>query len=285
MSTKTGEPQELVQVSGRGTQVNFKIDDSVPLATARRALREHLEQSRQLYAKGEVAVDVGNRILWEDEQDAIREVIGSHSGLKIKRLWCAPSILERELERITNLLAVVNPPAIGFADEPHASGEKGLDSSEPEPADDGNPFAQQVFVGGLTPGGERYGAPGLIVRGTCRAGEVIDVAGNLVILGNVNPGAQVTAGGDILVFGELRGQAHAGASGDATATIIAMSTAHPSLRIAGYAWRDDESPPNFGHRGPDRNVAVIARVRNGSVHLAPYRKNYALDHGGNPHER
>ena len=284
MLTNVNETQALVQVSGRGTRVNFKIDDGVPVETACHALLEHLNRNKNLYSSGEVMVDIGRRVLREDHRSEIRRVIESKSGLTVKQFRCEPDILERERQRITDLLEAQNA-----AHRPVSNGEapggNGEDAAETQSVGDDGQTVNEILVGGIVPGGERYGAPGLIVRGTCRAGEVIDVAGNLVILGNVNPGALVRAGGDILVFGELRGQAYAGASGDATATIVAMSTAQPSLRIAGYAWRDDESPLNFGHRGPDRNVAVIARVRNGSVHLAPYRKNYALDHGGNPHER
>ena len=284
MPTNVTETQALVQVSGRGTRVNFKIDDGVPVETACHALLEHLSRNKNLYSSGEVVVDIGRRVLREDHRAEIRRVIESKSGLTVKQFRCEPDILERERQRITDLLEAQNIARRPVSDG-EAPGGNGEDAAEAQSVGDDRQTVNEILVGGIVPGGERYGVPGLIVRGTCRAGEVIDVAGNLVILGNVNPGAQVTAGGDILVFGELRGQAHAGASGDATATIVAMSTAQPSLRIAGYAWRDDGSPPDYGHRGPDRNVAVIARVRNGSVHLTPYRKNYALDHGGNPHER
>ena len=284
MLTNVTDAKELVQVSGRGRSVNFKVDDSAPMEATCRALSAYLNRNRNLYSSGAVVVDIGRRFLVQEQQDEIRRVIETSSGLTVTRFCCEPDILERERQRIT---AMLEPPADALPgghapDEPNRGDGPG-DSNRY--AGDNLPRGAEVVVGGIIPGGERYGAPGLIVRGTCRAGEVIEVAGNLVILGNVNPGAQVTAGGDILVFGELRGQAHAGAAGDATATIIAMSTAHASLRIAGYAWHDDESPSDFGHRGRDRNVAVVARVRNGSVHLAPYRKNYALDNGGNPHER
>jgi septum site-determining protein MinC len=276
----------LVTVSGRGTQVNFKIDDSVPLETACRALREHLDQGGQLYANGEVAVDVGKRILRDDDQDTIREVIHSHSGLKIKRFWCEPSVLERERERITDLLSVLNPSGNGRVCKTHIHEDNGLISTDLEAGDYSDPFAQAIFVGGLTSGGGRYGVPGLIVRGTCRAGEVIKFDGNVVILGNVNPGAQVIADGDILVFGGLRGLAHAGAEGDMSAIIIAMSTASPNLRIAGYSWRGDDGQLTASRRrSNDGNGAVIARVQNGEIHVAPYLRNHDINHGGNPNER
>ncbi len=277
MRTKDTDTKGLVQVSGRGTSVNFKVDDDAPMEAACGALLEHLKRNRKLYSGGEVVVDIGRRLLRQDQQAEIRRVVESQSGLTVKRFWCEPEILERERQRITELIEDVSP------DRRPAGQEK--DTDKTEVADDGGQSGDEVLVGGIIPGGERYGAPGLIVRGTCRAGEVINGAGNLVILGNVNPGAQVRADGDIVVFGELRGQAHAGASGDATATIVAMSIARPNLRIAGYAGQDDGGPATAPPRHSGGKEAMIARVRNGAIHVAPYRNNHAIDHGGNPHER
>ena len=168
----------------------------------------------------------------------------------------------------------------GVPEHSIADGELLLPLTEPGAASDG-----QVFVGGLSPGGERYGIPALVVRGTCRAGEVLRVPGNVVVLGNVNPGAQIIAEGDILVFGSLRGMAHAGAAGDSTATIIAMSTGNPGLRIAEYVYSTDD--PTYGSRGAQDNDrrAVIARVQNRSLRVSAYLKNHSIDHGGNPNER
>ena len=101
----------------------------------------------------------------------------------------------------------------------------------------------------------RLAEPALLVRGACRAGESLRFPGDVVILGNVNPGAEVTADGDILVFGGLRGTAHAGAGGDAGAVILAMFTASPTLRIAGYSWRGGED--DDGGIGADGGVSSL----------------------------
>ena len=138
----------------------------------------------------------------------------------------------------------------------------------------------------IVTGSERCSVPAEVIRGTCRAGEVRRFSGNVVVVGNVNPGAQIIAQGDILVFGKLRGLAHAGAGGDVTAVILAMSSVGPQLRIADYFW-DAETPRTVaGRRSSDSNDGpVIARIRNRSVHVSPYLKNYSIDRGGNPNER
>ena len=284
MLTKPEEAQQLVRVSGRGTLVNFQVDDTVPVAAACDALQSHLCASRELYARGDVALDVGRRILDDDQVAAIRQTVELASGLTVKRFLCDPEILERERQRITELLASQSDPARKARlfdpagnDTPAEGATAGSESCEQVPA--------LVPVGGLGTGGERYGVPALVVRGTCRAGEVVRYAGNLVILGNVNPGAQVIADGDILIFGGLRGLAHAGAAGDATATVLAMSLVNPMLRIAGYVLSDDATPPPARRPGKDGSGAIIARVTNGAIRFAPYQKNFTINHGGNPNER
>ena len=210
-------------VSGRGTKVNFEIDDSVPIEIACHYLREHLGRSRNLYSDGEVTVDIGRQILSGDQRERFRKLIESESGLRIKQFWCQPAVLDELRQRIDRLHLELEPivrqylPAADESNQPahelqgsesangvppeHSMPNDELSSPciEPGAASDG-----QVYVGGLSPGGERFGIPALVVRGTCRAGEVLRVPGNVVVLGNVNPRAQIVAEGDILVFGSLR---------------------------------------------------------------------------------
>ena len=280
--------QELVKAFGRGSLLNIRVDDDAPLEVACRALREHLGRSQQLYAHGDVSVDIGRRLLVVEQQERIRKVIESESGLTVKRFHCEPEVLERERDRITDLLASQS----ATAPEHSRNGQNAADAleeSEPEPAesDATEPSAEprRYAVGGIAPGGERYGTPALVVRGTCRAGEVLTFPGNVVVMGNVNPGAQIIAQGDVLVFGALRGMAHAGSEGDASAVIVAMSTVSPHLRIADYLWHDDGPRAASGRRGNDSGAAVIARVENRAIRVSPYLKNHVPDHGGNPNER
>ena len=295
-----------IKVSTRGALINFEVDDSVPIEAACRALREHLGRFRELYAGGEVVVDVGRRMLFDEQQLRIRKVIESGSGLSVRQFWCEPAILEAERQRIGDMLAeqsaitgyvprsdepamASNPDEPADGPTPDSVDYNVLADAAVEPEPDGQ-TAGVLEVGGLAADDEPVGVPALVVRGTCRAGEVLRLPGSVVILGNVNPGAQVIAGGDILVFGALRGLAHAGAEGDVTATIVAMSAANPILRIAGYnwdaeEWGDVESQIAAGRRGPGHNGGITASVRNRAVQVSPYQKNYGINHGGNPNER
>ena len=302
----TTDAPAAIKVSTRGALINFEVDDSIPIEAACRELREHLGRFRELYARGEVTVNIGRRVLLDEQQLRVRKVIESESGLSVRQFWCEPAILEAERQRIGDMLAQQSA-ITGYV--PH-SDEPAIASNPDEPAD--GPTAGSVAdhvpadtavepepdeqtagvlkVGGLAADDERVGVPALVVRGTCRAGEVLRLPGSVVILGNVNPGAQVIARGDILVFGALRGLAHAGAEGDVTATIVAMSAANPILRIAGYSWNaeewgDVESQIAAGRRGPGHNGGITASVRNRAVQVSPYQRNYGINQGGNPNER
>ena len=288
MADTAVDNQQLIQAFGRGSLLNIRVDDGAPLEVACRALREHLGRSRQLYAQGDVAVDIGRRLLVVEQQERIRKVIESESGLNVARFWCEPGILEQERERIANLLALQS----ALSPEHSSNGRQAdvpADAEEPAPAEPhatGQSDAPDYQPAAETPpGGERDGVPALMVRGTCRSGEDLTFPGNVVVMGNVNPGAQVSARGDLLVFGALRGTAHAGCEGDSSAVIVAMSTASPHLRIADYRWHDDGPRDTAGRRGNDSGAPIIARIENGAIRVSPYLKNHVLDHGGNPNER
>ena len=288
MAETAVDNQELIQAFGRGSLLNIRVDDSVPVEAACRALREHLGRSRQLYAHGDVAVDIGRRLLVVEQQERIRKVIESESGLSVARFWCAPAVLERERERITNLLALQSVTAPQHPPNGHQS-ESQPNGGEAEPAEpqasDQSDEPDYQTTDGIALVGERHGVPAVMVRRTCRSGEALTFPGNVVVMGNVNPGAKIAARGDILVFGALRGAVHAGCEGDASAVILAMSTASPHLRIANYGWHDDGLRDTSGSRGSDSTAPIIARVENRAIRVSPYLKNYALDHGGNPNER
>ena len=123
---RTTTDRDLVKISGRGALVNLEIDDSVPVETACRTLRDRLASNRYLYAQGDVLVDIGQRILSDDAQERIRRVIESESGLNIKQFWCDPSVLAREQERITDLMALHTRTSISF------HGEEQDSNSEPD---------------------------------------------------------------------------------------------------------------------------------------------------------
>lgn len=288
MVSEIADTHHLVKVSGRGALVNFEIDDNVPLNDACRALREYLGRNRQLYSGGEVIANIGARLLKEADQDRIRKVIESESGLSVKQFWCRPEILERERQRLARLMQEQTRIADSYSSGGEPDGQRPDDTAE----ENGRDPAASELIGEANQEQEppdysedanRVSVD--ISKGNLRAGETRCFPGHAVILGNVNPGAQVIADGDIIVFGGLRGQAHAGASGDITATILAMSIAYPVLRIADYAWHRDGPPNGNGRQSDDGNGPALATVYNGAIKISPYLKNNAIQRGGNANER
>ena len=245
-------------------------------------------------------MNIGRRMLSDGERERIGRVIAAESGLLVRRFWCQPEALERERERIDDLLAAMSDAgdrAASGSDLP-ASG-----ASERAPLGPGAMVDGRYIAGGVEHGAMRLAEPALLVRGACRAGEALRFPGDVVILGNVNPGAEITAEGDILVFGGLRGTAHAGAGGDAGAVILAMFTASPTLRIAGYSWRAGEDDGDYSidiagngsgagagtgassRRARERHNdngqgAVIAKVAGGVIRVSPYLQGHIINHGG-----
>ena len=111
----------------------------------------------------------------------------------------------------------------------------------------------------------------LLVKSTCRSGEIIRHQGDVVVLGDVNPGAEVVASGDIVVFGCLRGFAHAGSEGDTKATIVALSLGSPRVQIGPYVGvsSGNNVQPKYTDSGP-----VIAYARRRSIHVALFQGRF-----------
>ena len=402
-----------IQVLGRGTNVDFTIDDTVPYETAARNLRAYLSECRGLYSKGTVSVNVGRRILEAEQLSGIKRILDKESGLTVSRYWCAPEILEdalihngdagtflpapgdhspvEDLPPVGDLPAAVvvesreveSPAAVAVAPataepvssepapvaeqpEPLAGHQLALAIFQPENAFpqtgpvENAPFAtnpenaapepevvepatpEEIPDGGNTvnrppvsaveePDSELVPAPAgglaaatsdtpdttpdtieeepappesgigevstppypiagdraigpyrgseaLIIKTTCRSGEVIRYPGDVVVLADVNPGAEIIAGGDIVVLGALRGMAHAGAGGNLKSTIFAMNLESYRLQIGPHI---GEAPREVRRaKSPPSAAPKIAYLRRRSIFVAPFVRRYEEYQGG-----
>ncbi len=124
------------------------------------------------------------------------------------------------------------------------------------------------------------GAEALIIKNTCRSGEVVRYPGDVVVFGDVNPGAEIVAGGDIMVLGALRGMAHAGSDGNLKATIFALNLESHRLQI-GPHFGERPRATRKGKSGQPRQVnPQIAYLRRSAIFVAPF--SAAADARGGP---
>ena len=373
---------ETIQVMGRGANVDFTIDDTVPYETAVQGLRSYLAECNGLYSRGTISVNVGRRILEAAELSGIKRILDQESGLTVSRYWCAPEIIEealnspakaavpevagegdRELdealapedgapagerrgharngvkavdgaavlpgtaaaveagaateaaleavgvaERVTKPAVVDESSATKSAaeaavDEAEAGDDRAGDDAAAEVAeeraaavdlvgddgaglpaadDDGADVRAAVDdvvaerAGEMAVSAQR-GAPALIIKTTCRSGEVIRYPGDVVAMADVNPGAEIIADGDIVVFGALRGLAHAGAAGDLKATIIALNLESHRVQIGPHI---GEAPARVRRSKSQRGTPQVAYVRRRSIFVAPFTRRQEDYQGG-----
>ena len=88
---------KVVQITGRGTNVNLAVDDRTPFDQVMTGLRNHLLDNPFLYSKGRITVNVGRRMLNKGEITQIKELLEKESGVTVTRFWCPPEILEAAL--------------------------------------------------------------------------------------------------------------------------------------------------------------------------------------------
>ena len=339
---------ETIQVLGRGTDVSFKIDDTVPFDVAERNLRQYLAGCRNLYSSGTVSVNVGRRILAPEQMSAIRGILDRETGLKVSQYWCPPEVLEQALAGPEAKMALPAPeqdveaacsasqaqtptpgeavpgqqlalfPGESIATPPSGSKESGDERKEQHGATPGHSPAAEELPAEVPPSdfpqptpvedswegdvGSSYEPvaqpPGtaagayvennqadapVVVKRTCRSGEVLRANGDIVVYGDVNPGAVVIAGGDIVVLGALRGAAHAGAYGNLNATILALSFEAPRLQIGAHVGEPtgNARKQRDGGRARENQIAYLRRR---TIYLAPFTRRLEEYQGGTPYE-
>lgn len=81
---------DVVQVSGRGTSVDFTIDDTSPFDQVTQGLRSYLVENRSLWSKGSITVNAGLRIGSREQLNELKAIIEKESGLTVSRFWCSP---------------------------------------------------------------------------------------------------------------------------------------------------------------------------------------------------
>ena len=91
--TQNSTKNSVVQVSGRGTNVEFIIDDVSPFDQIIKGLRDYLVENRGMWSGGAIAVNVGNRLTSRDQLNEIKKIIEYGSGLTVIRFSCSPETM------------------------------------------------------------------------------------------------------------------------------------------------------------------------------------------------
>jgi len=265
-------------------------DFRAALSKLRSKIRDHPE----VRTRSDVMVDIGKRVLTEEEFLALQKTVQEDLRLRLTRVvdsidmaskpsWW-PRWLEEE-EAATGVLVeadveddegpgpacpeyVVREPRKELVPEP---------DEEPwvEPGAEGEPEYREVSWQRLMRrgGDQALDTPALplykdqipsrpnayLVKATVRSGQTVLFDGDVVVLGDVNGGAEVIASGDVVVVGTLRGVAHAGSGGDRGATITAMKLEPTQLRLADFVARPPDGQ-SARPKGPE-----MARIQDGTV--------------------
>ncbi len=252
---------EVVQVSGRGVNVDFTIDDSAPLDQVSQGLRRYLVENRGLWSKGSISVNAGRRMRSQEELDQLKQIIESESGLTVSRFWCSPDHLGQAMSAADRLNSLVSVPE---APSPHR-----VKTEAAPPATSILRRAREPKSGNSSKG---HPTQALFVKTTFRSGESVTHPGDVVVLSDVNPGAEIKAGGDIVVFGKLRGLAHAGVDGDPKAAIIALELDAPQLRIGPYTGITPAAAPRSKSKAAGPRIAYVKRR---SIYVSPFAGRFA----------
>ncbi len=279
---KTG----VVQVVARGADVAFVIDENAPFDVVASELKDYLAKKSGLWSKGDITMNVGQRMLDRKELAQLKSIIESNSGLRVTRFWFAPDSLDSGELKIEAKPSAASAPTKPTAQLP-AHNEIVLPDAQPETSA-ASFSAVESIIESLKGRQNKNGArnrnitDALFVKSTFRSGESLHHHGDVVVLADVNPGAEIRADGDIVVIGSLKGWVHAGASGDNKAVIIALELPSSRFQIGKYTG----VPPVNARRQPKSSASGprIAYVRSRSIHVAPFAGRFARYNKGVPYD-
>ena len=278
---------DVVQVVARGADVAFVIDEDAPFNVVTTELKEYLASQSGLWSKGDITLNVGQRMLARGELAQIKSIIETTSGLTVTRFWFAPESLDNGVLQVE-----AKPPKSA---KPDASAVHSRPSHNeiviPEPAPEATAApasAVESIIESLKSRHNKNGArnrnitEALFIKSTFRSGESLHHHGDVVVLADVNPGAEIRADGDIVVVGSLKGWVHAGASGDNKAVIVALDIPASKFQIAKY----EGGPPTSARRRSNSLASgpKIAYVRSRSIHVAPFAGRFARYSKGVPYD-
>ena len=278
---------DVVQVVARGADVAFVIDEDAPFDVVTTELKEYLASQSGLWSKGDITLNVGQRMLARGELAQIKSIIETTSGLTVTRFWFAPESLDNGVLQVE-----AKPPKSA---KPDASAVHSRPSHNeiviPEPAPEATAAtasAVESIIESLKSRHNKNGArnrnitEALFIKSTFRSGESLHHHGDVVVLADVNPGAEIRADGDIVVVGSLKGWVHAGASGDNKAVIVALDIPASKFQIAKY----EAGPPTSARRRSNSLASgpKIAYVRSRSIHVAPFAGRFARYSKGVPYD-
>ena len=283
---KTG----VVQVIARGADVAFVIDENAPFDVVAAELREYLSNQGGLWSKGDITINVGQRMLAREELAEIKSIIEGNSGLKVTRFWFAPESLDSGELKVEAKPAKAEPVVASTAKtsaQPAAHNEIVLPDTALETSAE-SVSAVESIIESLKAKHNKNGArnrnitEALFIKSTFRSGESLHHHGDVVVLADVNPGAEIRADGDIVVLGSLKGWVHAGAAGDNKAVIIALDLPSSRFQIGKY----EGVAPTSAKRKPKSSASgpMIAYVRSRSIHVAPFAGRFARYNKGVPYD-
>ncbi len=273
----------VVQVTARGTDVAFVIDEKASFEVVAVELREYLANQNGLWSKGDITVNAGRRMLAWEELAQMKSIIETHSGLKVTRFWCSPESLGSGDFQIETKGAGAPPRNLKKLIHNEIVLEKPVPRTSAESQNTVEAIIEDLKTRHNKNGARnRNRTEALFIKSTFRSGESVRHPGDVVVLADVNPGAEIRADGDIVILGSLKGWAHAGASGDAKAVIIALEL--PSARIQIAKYHGVAPTPTRRKTKSSATGIKIAYVRSRSIHVSAFAGRFARYSKGVPYD-
>lgn len=184
------------------------LDDTISFDELKNSLLEKVKSAKAFFNGANISISFKGRVLSEDEEFILLDIISRESGLDISFVNASSSSDTK-----------VNKGKSRKQEEKQIEPQKCTTITEPKLQ---NPILTNK--NNITH----------FHKGSVRSGQKIEFDGSVVIIGDINPGGQIIAEGNIIVLGKLKGFIHAGCKGDSSCFVSALQMSPSQLFIGDF---------------------------------------------------
>ncbi|WP_026494505.1 septum site-determining protein MinC [Butyrivibrio sp. WCD3002] len=261
-----------VSIKGTGSGIILELDRDISFENLTKDIASKFRESSSFFGRVSVGLLIKGRILSDDEEAQILDIIAQNSKLTITCVICEDPDTNELFNRFSADNAASN---ITYSSEDNSF----LQTEMTEAYDGIKDTVPESVLQDIVP--DRDDAR--IIYGSMRSGMTLNEKKSLIILGDVKPGATVESDGSIFILGALRGSVYAGAGGDESAYVFALEMDPLQIRIANAIAisPDADKGPKLKTRKFRKKVTEkvpeVAYILNGHVVKDSYGPSFKRD--------
>lgn len=247
-----------VIIKGSRHGITVILDGNMEFSKLKECVRDKFTSSAKFFGNASMALGFEGRILDDDEQEQLVDIISDSSDLNIICLIDNDKEKDRIFEAAVSKALADNAFSNQNGITQQALSDQQNEITAVQTEDDkAHAAASDTDIG-----------DGQFYKGTLRSGQVLEAETSVIVLGDVNPGGRIIAKGNVIVLGSLKGNAFAGANGNEDAFVVALEMNPMQIKIGDVIARSSDGNDKAKTKEKKKNIMPkIAFVEDGNIYI------------------